>query len=80
MCSVTPQLAGAKMDYCTGDWKDVQRRMSGALIIKEWNSPHRRSRSKGNGKILLILKRQADGSWRVALESWNSSPQPQAKN
>jgi len=42
--------------------------------------PHRRSRSKGNGKILLILKRQADGSWKVALESWNSGLQPQAKN
>ena len=32
------------------------------------------------GKYLVVLKRQADGSWKVALDIWNSDlPQPVPK-
>jgi ketosteroid isomerase-like protein len=81
--SLTPQLAGAKMDYCTVDWKDI--RIHGDLAY-EWGInrqkiefPAPRKPFEGNGKILLILKRQADGSWKVVLEAWNGNPQPQEK-
>jgi ketosteroid isomerase-like protein len=35
---------------------------------------------EGGGKILLILKRQGDGSWKIALESWNSNPGSHAEH
>lgn len=80
--SLTPQLAGAKMDYCTVDWKDIQIHED---LAYEWGInrqkiefPPPKKPFEGNGKILLILKRQADGSWKVALEAWNGSPQAQA--
>ena len=82
--SLTPQLAGAKMIYCTVDWKDIQ--IHGDLAY-EWGInrqkiefPPPKKSFEGNGKILLILKRQADGSWKVVLEAWNGSPQPQEKS
>jgi ketosteroid isomerase-like protein len=81
--SLTPQLAGAKMIYCTVDWKDIQ--IHGDLAY-EWGInrqkiefPPPKKPFEGNGKILLILKRQADGSWKVVLEAWNGSPPPQEK-
>lgn len=81
---LTPQLAGAKMDYCTVDWKDVQ--IHGDLAY-EWGInrqkiefPPPKKPFEGNGKILLILKRQANGSWKVALEAWNGNPPPPAKD
>jgi ketosteroid isomerase-like protein len=82
--SLTPQLAGAKMIYCTVDWKDVQIHGD---IAYEWGInrqkiefPAPRGAFENEGKILLILKRQGDGSWRIALESWNASPQPEKKS
>jgi ketosteroid isomerase-like protein len=30
----------------------------------------------GSGKGLHILRKQADGSWKIAREIWNSSPEP----
>lgn len=76
--SLTPQLAGAKMQYCTVDWQDIQ--IHGDLAY-EWGInrqkiefPPPKKPFEGNGKILLILKRQQDGSWRVALEAWNGNP------
>lgn len=81
--SLTPQLAGAKMQYCTVDWQDIQ--IHGDLSY-EWGInrqkiefPPPRKPFEGNGKILLILKRQQDGSWKVALEAWNGNPQPSDK-
>jgi ketosteroid isomerase-like protein len=75
---LTPRLAGGKMAYCTVDWKDVQ--IQGDLAY-EWGInrqkiefPPPQQTIAGEGKILLILKRQADGSWKIALESWNSNP------
>ena len=37
--------------------------------------PDRAEPAKNKGKITLILRKQTDGSWKLALESWNSSPQ-----
>ena len=80
---LTPQLAGAKMLYCTVDWKDIQ--IFGDIAY-EWGFnrqkiefPPPKKPFEGEGKILLILKRQGDGSWKIALESWNSNPRSQAE-
>src|SRR5581483_5838373 len=63
--SLTPQLAGAKMDYCTVDWQDI--RIQGDLAY-EWGINRQKIEFpapgkpfEGNGKILLILKLQQDG-------------------
>lgn len=76
--SLTPQLKGAKMIYCTVDWKDIQ--IHGDLAY-EWGInkqkiefPPPQKPFVGAGKILLILKRQPSGDWKIALESWNSLP------
>jgi uncharacterized protein (TIGR02246 family) len=78
---LTPQLAGAKMIYCTVDWQDIQ--IHGDLAY-EWginrqkiDFPPPKKSFENEGKILLILKRQGDGSWKIALESWNTNPQTQ---
>ena len=80
---LTPQLAGAKMVYCTVDWKDVQ--IHGDLAY-EWginrqkiDFPPPKKSFENEGKIVFILKRQSDGSWKIALESWNANPQAQEK-
>jgi ketosteroid isomerase-like protein len=80
--SLTPQLKGAKMIYCTVDWKDIQ--IHGDLAY-EWGInkqkiefPPPQEPFVGAGKILLILKRQPSGDWKLALESWNSLPEPEA--
>lgn len=79
--SLTPQLHGAKMEYCTIDWQQIKIQDDWAW---EWgvnrqkiNFPPPQESFESDGKILLILKRQADGAWRIELESWNSNPQPQ---
>lgn len=81
--SLTPQLAGAKMVYCTVDWQDVQ--VHGDLAY-EWGFnrqkiefPPPQKAFASDGKITLILKRQPDGAWKIALESWNSNPEPEQK-
>src|SRR5215467_12903722 len=81
---LTPQLAGAKMAYCTVDWQDVQ--IHGDLAY-EWGInrqkiefPPPKQSFENEGKILLILKRQANGSWRIALESWNNNPQREQRS
>ena len=81
--SLTSQLAGAKMLYCTIDWQDIQ--IHGDLAY-EWGInrqkiefPPPQKPFASEGKITLILKRQADGSWKIALESWNSNPGPEEK-
>lgn len=81
--SLTPQLAGAKMQDCIVDWQDIQ--IHGDLAY-EWGInrqkiefPPPKKPFEGSGKILLILKRQQDGSWKVAVEAWNGNPQPPDK-
>jgi ketosteroid isomerase-like protein len=80
---LTPQLAGAKMVYCTVDWQDIQ--IHGDLAY-EWGInrqkiefPPPKQSFENEGKILLILKR-VNGSWRIALESWNSNPPREQKS
>jgi len=81
--NVASQVAGAKMAYCTVDWKDIQ--IHGDLAY-EWGInrqkiefPGQQKSFANEGKIVLVLKRQADNSWKIALESWNSSPEADTK-
>ena len=78
--SLRPQVEGTKMRYCTIDWQDIQ--IDGDIAY-EWGInrqfiefPPPRKSAANEGKILYILRRQADGHWKVALEAWNSNPQP----
>ena len=80
---LTPQLRGAKMEYCTIDWRDI--RIQGAWAW-EWgitrqkiDFPPPQKSFENEGKMLLILKRQTDGEWKIELESWNSDPGPEEK-
>jgi len=76
---LTAQMKGAKMLQCDVDWQKV---LISGDVAYEWgiNSqtislPNQSEPFKNKGKIALILRRQADGAWKVALESWTSSPQ-----
>lgn len=75
---LTAQLHGAKMDYCTIDWRGIK--IQGDWVY-EWGItrqkiefPPPQKSFENEGKMLLILKRQQNGSWKIELESWNSSP------
>ncbi len=75
---LTPGLKGAKMVYCTIEWKQIT--VAGDWAY-EWGVnrqriefPSPQQPFETEGKITLVLKRQADGAWKIALESWNSSP------
>src|SRR5262249_54470258 len=71
------QMPGAKMIYCTVDWRDIQIHGD---VAYEWGInrqkvafPPPQKPFEGAGKILLILKRTG-GEWKIAVESWNSLP------
>ncbi len=73
------QLKGAKVTQCDVDWQSIQ--ISGDTAY-EWgintqtvSLPDKPEPFKNKGKITLILRRQPQGGWKLALESWNSSPQ-----
>ncbi|HSC31967.1 MAG TPA: hypothetical protein VLD17_09590 [Gemmatimonadaceae bacterium] len=77
---LTPGLEGAKMAYCTIDWKQITIQGDWAY---EWGInrqriefPSPRQPFESEGKITLVLKRQTSGDWKIELESWNSSPKP----
>jgi|SRR5579872_3539769 len=77
---LTEQTKGVKMLQCDVDWQKIQ--LSGDVVY-EWGIntqtvalPDHADPLKNKGKITLVLRKQSDGSWRLALESWNSSPQP----
>lgn len=76
--SLTPGLKGAKMVYCTIDWKQITVQGDWAY---EWGInkqriefPSPQPPFESEGKITLVLKRQTNGEWKIELESWNSSP------
>lgn len=76
--SLAPQLKGANMEYCKIEWHDLK--ISGGWAY-EWgitrqkiDPPAGQKPFESDGKMLLILKRQPDGAWKVELESWNSLP------
>jgi ketosteroid isomerase-like protein len=73
------QLKGAKITQCDIDWQEIK--VAGEVAY-EWGIntqavliPDKPEPSKNRGKITLILRRQPQGDWKLALESWNSSPQ-----
>ena len=75
---LTPGLKGAKMVYCTIDWKQITIQGDWAY---EWGINRQRiefpppqQAFESEGKMTLVLKRQATGEWKIELESWNSSP------
>ena len=72
-------LKGAKVTQCDVDWQSIQ--MSGDTAY-EWgintqtvSLPDKSEPFRNKGKITLILRRQPQGDWKLALEAWNSSPQ-----
>ena len=75
---LTPGLKGAKMVYCTIDWKQITIQGDWAY---EWGInkqriefPPPQQPFESEGKMTLVLKRQTSGEWKIELESWNSSP------
>lgn len=81
--SLTPQLKGARMEYCTIEWHDIK--IEGDWVY-EWgitrqkiDFPPPQKKVTSEGKMVLILKRQHDGAWKIELESWNSNPMRQAE-
>jgi len=75
---LTPGLKGARMVYCTIDWKQITIQGDWAY---EWGINKQRIEFpapqppfESEGKMTLVLKRQTDGAWKIELESWNSSP------
>lgn len=79
--SLAPQLRGAKMEYCTIDWHDLKITGDWAyewgITRQKIDPPAPQKPFESAGKMVLILKRQADGAWKVELESWNSLPMQQ---
>lgn len=77
---LTAGLKGARMVYCTIDWKQITIQGDWAY---EWGInkqriefPPPQSPFESEGKMTLVLKRQPTGDWKIELESWNSSPKP----
>lgn len=75
------QLQGAKMLYCKVDWRDI--RIDGnfayewAITRQKIEMPAPHDPIESEGKMLLILKRQPDGTWKQEVESWNANPTPE---
>lgn len=81
---LTEQFKGTKVLQCDVDWQSIQ--IVGDVAY-EWgintqtvSIPNHAEPFKNKGKITLILRRQSDGAWKLALESWNSSPQPKPQS
>lgn len=76
--SLNSQLRGTKMEYCTIDWR--QQRIEGnwawewAITRQKIDPPAPQKPFQSEGKMLLILKKQRKGEWKIELESWNSQP------
>jgi len=79
LSGLSEQVKGTKVVQCDIDWKQIQ--ISGDVAY-EWgintqtvSAPGQPEPFKNKGKITLIVRKQADGPWKLELESWNSSPQ-----
>jgi len=73
------KMKGVKVLQCDVSWQGTS--IIGDVAY-EWgintqtiSVPDRPEPVKNKGKITLILRKQVNGSWKLALESWNSSPQ-----
>lgn len=79
--SLTSQTKGAKMEYCTIDWKQIKIQgdwaWEWAITKQKIDFPGQPKPFESAGKMVYILKKQADGEWRIELESWNSMPAPE---
>jgi ketosteroid isomerase-like protein len=79
LAGLEDQSKGAKVTQCDVDWQKIQ--VSGDTAY-EWgintqtvSVPGKSEPFKNRGKITLIVHRQRQGDLKLALESWNSSPQ-----
>jgi ketosteroid isomerase-like protein len=77
MADVTKQLVGARME--SFDLKCFDIAVSGA-IGSEWCLEHQvvalpngQPKFDGWGKMLLVLRRDRDGRWRMLREMWNQA-------
>ena len=73
------QMKGARVTQCDVDWQQIN--VAGGVAY-EWgintqtvSVADKPEPFRNRGKITLSLRRQAEGDWRLALESWNGSPQ-----
>lgn len=77
--------AGRAMGLRRISFKGVEAGCDGDLayergIINMDIAPEGGQAMKDKGKYLVVMKRQADGSWKVAVDIWNSDwPQPVLK-
>lgn len=79
--SLTAQTKGAKMEYCTVEWRKIKIQgdwaWEWAITKQKIDFPGTPKPFESQGKMLFILKKQADGQWKIELESWNSLPAPE---
>ena len=81
LTGVTEQLKGWRMEKMELDFQGIE--VSGDWA-SEWAYEHQIVRppdsSKpafdGRGKMLLVLHREANGSWKIKREMWNQGAQP----
>jgi ketosteroid isomerase-like protein len=77
---VTGQLKGWRMEKMELDFQGIE--VSGDWA-SEWALEHQVVRPPddrpvfdGRGKMLLVLRREADGNWKVKREMWNQGIKP----
>ena len=69
---VTARLKGWRMEKMEPDFRGIE-------VSGDWASEHQvvqppdrgKPAFNGRGKMLLVLHREADGSWRIKREMWN---------
>ena len=83
LSGLSEQMKGVKILQCDVDWKQIEIRDD---VAYEWgintqtvSLPDHPEPLKNEGKIALILRRQPDGQWKLALESWNNNPRPKTQ-
>lgn len=81
MDDVTSKIKGYKVVSHDNDFRDI--RVSGDWA-SEWALTHQVVQPPDNkpvltiyGKMLLVLHRKKDGSWKIKQESWTSAPGPE---
>src|SRR5690348_306052 len=79
LLDLSEESKGAKVTQCDVDWQEIK--IAGDVAY-EWgintqtvSLPDKPEPFKNKGKITIILRRQSHDEWKLALESWNSSPQ-----
>ncbi len=78
MDDVTSKTTGYKVVSHNNEWHDVQ--VSGdwasewAITTQVVQPPNNQPILTIHGKMLLVLHREKDGSWKIKQECWTSSP------